>query len=234
MALIWPTLILATLVSFAGVYINDLAVSWGTARRAARVRRIDRRHGLRPPADAPHLQQRQIEHHRPRRRGQEAAISRRSIVAASGNHPALTDSRQRGRDLVRLPKERKLHRAVSRLRSRPARSRYRIPDTYEQEISLDELTGMSAENAQPVDLRARRNRRGRREQRAERIEQIEQGMTAQAAFAHADRRLRLARRAALEVARTRARTAPKQRLQPPAHRSPGAAGPTDSAAWASC
>ena len=30
MVLIWPTLVLATLVSFAGVYINNLAVSWGT------------------------------------------------------------------------------------------------------------------------------------------------------------------------------------------------------------
>jgi lipopolysaccharide export system permease protein len=30
MVLIWPTFILATLVSLAGVYINNLAVSWGT------------------------------------------------------------------------------------------------------------------------------------------------------------------------------------------------------------
>ena len=30
MALIWPTLILATFVSFVAVVINDVAVSWGT------------------------------------------------------------------------------------------------------------------------------------------------------------------------------------------------------------
>src|SRR4051794_18488861 len=30
MALIWPTIILATLVSFVAVFINDVAVSWGT------------------------------------------------------------------------------------------------------------------------------------------------------------------------------------------------------------
>ena len=29
MVLVWPTLILATLASFAGVYVNNLAVSWG-------------------------------------------------------------------------------------------------------------------------------------------------------------------------------------------------------------
>src|SRR6187397_1187260 len=30
MALIWPTIVLATLVSFVAVFINDVAVSWGT------------------------------------------------------------------------------------------------------------------------------------------------------------------------------------------------------------
>src|SRR3954452_14066715 len=30
MVLVWPTLVLATLVSFVAVVVNDIAVSWGT------------------------------------------------------------------------------------------------------------------------------------------------------------------------------------------------------------
>ena len=72
MTVIWPTLVLATFVSFAGVWLNDLAVSWGTlgVERVLLESLEDVVYSqLRDAAD---VQQRQIQHHGPRRRRPQA------------------------------------------------------------------------------------------------------------------------------------------------------------------
>jgi lipopolysaccharide export system permease protein len=179
MALIWPTLILATLVSFAGVYINNLAVSWGTRG----VQRVfvesieDVVYG--------HLKM-----HRTYSSGKLSIIVRGVegkklrqpilVVAASGNHPALT-IRAKEAEIWSDTKERKLH---VRFHDFEVSGPITVsnPDTYEQEISLDELTGMSAETRSPSTY-ALGEIGGAIRQSAEKIEQINQGMTAQASFA---------------------------------------------------
>lgn len=179
MVLIWPTLILATLVSFAGVYINNLAVSWG----ARGVQRVfvesieDVVYG--------HLQM-----HRSYSsgklsinvRGVEGKKLRQPtlIVAASGNHPALT-IRAKEAEIWSDAKERKLHVRFHDFEvSGPVT--VTNPDTYEQEISLDELTGMSAETRSPSTYALGEIGAAVR-QGTERFGQIEQSMTAQASFA---------------------------------------------------
>mgnify|MGYP001236548752 CR=1 FL=1 len=179
MAVIWPTLVLATLVSFAGVYINNLAVSWGTRG----VQRVfiesieDVVYG--------HLQM-----HRTYSSGKLSIIVRgvegrklrqpTLVVAASGNHPALTIRAQEA-EIWSDAKERKLH---VRFHDFEVSGPITVtnPDTYEQEISLDELTGMSAETRSPSTYALGEMGTAVR-QSAERIEQLEESMTAQASFA---------------------------------------------------
>ena len=88
MVLVWPTLILATLVSFVAVVLNDVAVSWGTTGRATRVPGVDRRGHLRPAAHAAHLQPGQSQHHGPRRRGPPADLAHadHAIVRRPAQH----------------------------------------------------------------------------------------------------------------------------------------------------
>jgi lipopolysaccharide export system permease protein len=179
MALIWPTLILATLVSFSGVYINNLAVSWGTRG----VQRVfiesieDVVYG--------HLQM-----HRTYSsgklsinvRGVEGKTLRQPtlVVAASGNHPALT-IRAKEAEISSDPKERKLH---VRFRDFEVSGPITVtnPETYEQEISLDELTGMSAETRSPSTY-ALGEIGPAVERTTERIRQLDESMAAQASFA---------------------------------------------------
>jgi lipopolysaccharide export system permease protein len=178
MAVVWPTLILATLISFAGVYINNLAVSWGTRG----VQRVfvesieDVVYG--------HLQM-----HRTYSSGKLSIIVRGVegkklrqpilVVAATGNHPALT-IRAKEAEIWSDAKERKLH---VRFHDFEVTGPITVsnPETYEQEISLDELTGMSAETRSPSTY-ALGEIGAAVQQSAERIEQLNQGMTAQASF----------------------------------------------------
>ncbi len=178
MVVIWPTLVLATLVSFAGVYINNLAVSWGTRG----VQRVfvesieDVVYG--------HLQM-----HRSYSSGKLSIIVRgvegkklrqpTLVIAASGNHPALT-IRAKEAEIWSDPVERKLH---VRFHDFEVSGPVTItnPDTYEQEISLDELTGMSAETRSPSTY-ALGEIGAAVEQSTRRIEQLQQSMTAQASF----------------------------------------------------
>jgi lipopolysaccharide export system permease protein len=179
MAVIWPTLILATLVSFAGVYINNLAVSWGTRG----VQRVfiesieDVVYG--------HLQM-----HRTYSSGKLSIIVRgvegkklrqpTLVVAASGNHPALT-IRAKEAEIWSDPKERKLH---VRFHDFEVSGPITVtnPETYEQEISLDELTGMSAETRSPSTY-ALGEIGTAIDQTTERIQKLDESMTAQSSFA---------------------------------------------------
>lgn len=179
MAVIWPTLVLATLVSLAGVYINNLAVSWGT-RGVQRV-------FVESIEDVVYGR---LQMHRTYSSGKLSIIVRGVegkklrqpilVVAASDNHPALT-IRAKEAEIWSDTKERKLH---VRFRDFEVSGPITVsnPDTYEQEISLDELTGMSAETRSPSTYALAEIGPATR-QGAEKIEQIEQGMTAQASFA---------------------------------------------------
>ncbi len=179
MVLIWPTLILATLISFAGVYINNLAVSWG-ARGVQRV-------FIESIEDVVYGHLRMHRSYSSGKvsinvRGVEGKKLRQPtlIVAASGNHPALT-IRAKEAEIWSDAKERKLHVRFHDFEvSGPVT--VTNPDAYEQEISLDELTGMSAETRSPSTY-ALGEIGAAVQQGTERFGQIEQSMTAQASFA---------------------------------------------------
>ena len=112
MAVVWPTLILATLVSFVAVVLNDVAVSWGRWECSACVLAVDRRNYVQPAANATHLQPGQSEHHGPRCRWAIGLIWPTLIMQASGDQPALTVSAKEA-ELHLLPDEGKLVAQVS-------------------------------------------------------------------------------------------------------------------------
>jgi lipopolysaccharide export system permease protein len=179
MAVVWPTLILATLVSFAGVYINNLAVSWGT-RGVQRV-------FIESIEDVVYGHLRMQRNYSSGKlsitvRGVDGKKLRQPIlvVAASGNHPALT-VRAKEAEIWSDAKERKLHLRFHDFEvSGPVT--ITNPETYEQEFSLDELTGMSAETRSPSTY-ALGEIGSAVAQSSERIDQLEKSMTAQSSFA---------------------------------------------------
>ncbi len=179
MALIWPTLVLATLVSFAGVYINNLAVSWGT-RGVQRV-------FIESLEDVVYGH---LSIHRTYSsgkikinvRGVDGKMLRQPtlVIEANGNHPALT-IRAKEAEIWSDSSERKL---FVRFHDYEVSGPITVtdPGTYEQVVSLDELTGMSAETRSPSTYSLGEIGPAI-EQGSERLEQLQQGMTAQTSFA---------------------------------------------------
>jgi lipopolysaccharide export system permease protein len=179
MSLIWPTLAVAVLVSFGGVYVNNLAVSWGTQG----VQRIF----------IESLEEAVYGHLQVHRnftsgrlsivvRGVEGRVLRQPtlVVDASGDRPALT-IRAKEAEIWSDSVERKL---FVRFRDYEVTGPFTVtdPGTYEQVVSLDELTGMSPETRSPSTY-ALGEIGGAVAAGEERLEQIEQSMTAQAGFA---------------------------------------------------
>jgi lipopolysaccharide export system permease protein len=179
MVLIWPTLVLATLVSFAGVAINDLAVSWGT-RGVQRV-------FIESLEDVVYGRLRM---HRTYSSGQLSIVVRgvdgrklrqpTLVVEASGNHPALT-IRAKEAELWSDAAEGKLH---VRFHDYEVTGPLTVtdPTTFEHTMSLDELTGMSAHTRSPSTY-ALREIRDAVQEGTERLEKVEQSMTAETSFA---------------------------------------------------
>jgi lipopolysaccharide export system permease protein len=179
MALIWPTLTLATLVSFAALALNDLAVSWGnlgvqrvflesleevaygrlkmqntysSGKLSILVRGVEGRKLLQPTL----------------------------VVQASGNHPALTVSAEEA-ELRSYPERGEL---VFRFHNFEVSGPVNVtnPDTYEHVMSLDELTGVASHNRSPSTYALGEIGPAVQEQYT-RLAQMEQAMTATAAFA---------------------------------------------------
>jgi lipopolysaccharide export system permease protein len=179
MAVIWPTLVLATLVSFAGVYINNLAVSWGT-RGVQRV-------FIESIEDVVYGQL-QLHHNytsgklsiNVKRVEGRKLVQPTLVVAASGSHPALTVHAQEA-EIRSDAQARKLHLRFHDFEVTGPIT-VRNPDTYEQEISLDELTGMSAESRSPSTY-ALGEIGPAVSQSTERLRQLDESMTSHASFA---------------------------------------------------
>jgi lipopolysaccharide export system permease protein len=178
MALVWPTLALATLVSFAAVWINNLAVSWGTmgVRRVFLESMEEITYGQLKMRRAHNLGKvnitvRDVEGRR--------LIMPTLIVQASGDQPAWTASADEA-ELRVLPDEGKLMvRFVNLDLDGPVK--WINPETQEYEISLDEFSGADSKIRSPSNYALNEIRLAIAEQQAL-IGRIEQSMTAQAAF----------------------------------------------------
>jgi lipopolysaccharide export system permease protein len=179
MVLIWPTLALATLVSFAALALNDLAVSWGTMG----MQRVF----------IESLEEVAYSHLRMQNtyssgklsilvRGVEGRklIQPTLVVQASGDRPALTVSAEEA-ELRSYPERGEL---VFRFHNFEVNGPVKVtnPDTYEQVLSLDELTGVSSQNRSPSTFALSEIGPAVVEQ-ITRLEQMEQATTATTAFA---------------------------------------------------
>jgi lipopolysaccharide export system permease protein len=179
MTLIWPTLALATLVSFAGVAINNLAVSWGMLG----VQRVF----IESLEDVVYGRLRM---QRTYSSGQLSIIVRgvegrkliqpTLVVESSGDRPALT-VRAKEAELWSDADAGKLH---VRFQDYEVSGPVTItdPGTFEQEMSLDELTGSSAGSRSPSTYALGEIRPAVAEQN-QKIDAVRESMTASAAFA---------------------------------------------------
>src|SRR5688572_16008377 len=142
MALIWPTLALATLVSFAAVWINDLAVSWGTmgVKRVLLASmeeviygqlRMKHSHNL----GKANIIVRDVDGHR--------LIEPRVIIQSSGDKPAVTVSAKEA-ELRLLPEEGKLLLRLIDYEIEGPMFFAQDTGTYSYEASIEELTGASS------------------------------------------------------------------------------------------
>jgi lipopolysaccharide export system permease protein len=179
MVLIWPTLILATLVSFAGVYINNLAVSWGT-RGVQRV-------FVESVEDVVYGQ---LQMHRTYSNDKFSIIVRgiegrrliqpTLVIEATGDRAAVT-VRAKEAELSFDAKNRMLY-VKSHDFEVTGPLTLTDPGTYEQAISLDEWTGASAKTRSPSNFAL--NEIGPAiTDGLHRLEEVEQSMTAQTSFA---------------------------------------------------
>jgi len=179
MTLIWPALVLATLVSFVALAMNDLAVSWGT-RGLQRV-------------FIESLEEVAYNHLKLQNtyssgqvsvlvRGVEGRklIQPTLVVQASANHPALTVSAEEA-EMHSYPERDEL---VFRFHNFEVSGPVNItnPDTYEHVMSLDEWTGVSPENRSPSTYALGEIGPAVTDQTT-RLAQMQQAMTATTAFA---------------------------------------------------
>lgn len=149
MAVIWPTLAVATLVSFAGVYINNLAVSWGT-RGAQRV--------FVESVDDVLYGQLQIKHTISLGRftitvrdvDGRKLIRPTAVIESSGNRPPTT-IRAAEAELYFDAQERKLTVTCN---DYEISGQLNIcgPGTYTHVLSYDDLTGISPGSTSPSNL----------------------------------------------------------------------------------
>jgi lipopolysaccharide export system permease protein len=146
MALVWPTLVLAALVSFLAVAINDIAVSWGTmgVRRVflasieeVTYSQLRMRHTSN--FGKANISVRDVDGHR--------LVWPTLIVQSTGDKPAWTVSAQDAEITLRADEGKlvvrfnhfELHGPIS----------YSDPGTFEYEMSVEELTGASTKNRSP-------------------------------------------------------------------------------------
>ena len=207
MVLVWPTLILATLVSFVAVVVNDVAVSWGTmgVRRVflasieeVTYSQLKMRHTYN--LGKANITVRDVDGHR--------LISPTLIMQSSGDKPSWTISAEEA-ELQLKPDEGKLvatfHKFELEGSDHLQRSGHiRIRDVGRRFDRLD------AKEPQPFDLRTGRNHAGDQGARANaRPHQAEQYRASR--VRHADGRFRFAFERSLEATR-RTSTRPKTRL----------------------
>jgi len=178
MALVWPTLILATVVSFSAVLLNDIAVSWGRLG----VQRIF----IESIEEIVYGQLRMQRTYStgnlsitvPRVEGR-TLIQPILVVKATAGRPPLTVSAERA-EIESDPVE-----GVLKVRfydfEVDGPVTIKNPDMYEYVMSLDELVGGNSKRRSPSTFALGEISQARREQR-ERIETLHREMTTHAAF----------------------------------------------------
>jgi lipopolysaccharide export system permease protein len=178
MCVIWPTFILATLVSFGAVILNDVAVSWGRLG-VQRVflssieevtygqLRVKRAYNL----GKANITVRDVIGHR--------LIQPTLIVQSFGGEPTLTVSAAEA-ELRLLPEEEKI---VLRLKDFEIDGgfKYQDSETFTYEVSLEELTGSTTKNRSPSTYALAEIKPAIKEQE-DTLNRIEQSLVAQSAF----------------------------------------------------
>ena len=155
MALVWPTLALATLVSFGAVWINDLAVSWGTmgVKRVFLASmeeviygqlRMKHSHNM----GKANIIVRDVDGHR--------LIEPRVIIQSSGDKPAITVSAKEA-ELRLLPEEGKLLLRLHDYEIEGPMFSAQDTGSYSYEASIEELTGASSKTRSPSNYALGRN-----------------------------------------------------------------------------
>jgi lipopolysaccharide export system permease protein len=178
MAVIWPTLVLATLVSFVAVVLNDVAVSWGrlgvqrvflASIEEVTYGQLRMRHTYN--LGKANITVRDVEGHR--------LIWPTLIVQAAADQPAWTISAEEA-ELHLLPEEGKLVVKFQNL-DLDGPVKWINPDTQEYVMSIEELTGSSTKNRSPSNYALAEIAPAIQEQE-ELLGRIEQATVAQAAF----------------------------------------------------
>lgn len=178
MVLVWPTLILATLVSFAAVVVNDIAVSWGTmgVRRVflasieeVTYSQLKMRHTYN--LGKANITVREVDGHR--------LISPTLIVQASGDKPAWTISAKVAQ-LKLIADEGKLVATFQDFELQGPIT-YNDPGTFEYVMSVEDLTGSTQKNRSPSYYALSDITPAIREQE-QTLERVQQANIAQTAF----------------------------------------------------
>ncbi len=178
MTVIWPTFVLATLVSFVAVVLNDVAVSWGrlgvqrvflASIEEVTYSQLRMRHTYN--LGKANITVLDVDGHR--------LIQPTLIVQASGDQPAWTISAEEA-ELHLRPEEGKLVVQFKNL-DLDGPIKWVNPATQEYVMSLEELTGSSTKNRSPSTYALAEIAPAIDEQE-ELLGRIEQSMVAQAAF----------------------------------------------------
>jgi lipopolysaccharide export system permease protein len=178
MALIWPTLILATFVSFGAVVINDVAVSWGTmgVRRVflASIEEViygqlRMRHTYNLGKAS--INVRDVVGHR--------LISPTLIMQSTGDRPAWTIS-AKSAEMNLIPDEGKLVVQFFDFDLQGGVN-YSDPGKFEYEMSVEDLTGSTQKNRSPSNYALSEIDPAIKEQE-EVVAKVEQANVARAAF----------------------------------------------------
>ena len=177
MALVWPTLVLATFVSFLAVMINDIAVSWGTmgVRRVFLSSIEEVTYGQLQMRKNANLGRANITV-----RGVEGRrlIWPTLIVQAPGDRTWTVSAE--AAELRLLPSEGKIVVHFENFEL-DGLVNYQDPESFDFEISLEELTGATPKSRSPSNYALAEIGPAVAEQE-DLVERIEQSMTAQAAF----------------------------------------------------
>ena len=192
MAVIWPTLVLATLVSFGAVVLNDVAVSWGrlgvqrvflASIEEVTYGQLRMRHTYN--LGKANITVRDVDGHR--------LIWPTLIVQASGDRARADRFRRRGRAAPAAGR-RQDRRASSTTSSIDGPFKYNDPDTFDVRDVARRADRLDDEEPQPVELRAGRNRAGDRGAGSSCSARIEQSQCRAGRVRHADGRFRFALR----------------------------------------
>ncbi len=178
MCVIWPTFVLATLVSFGAVVLNDIAVSWGrlgvqrvflASIEEVTYGQLRMRHAYN--LGKANITVREVDGHR--------LIQPTLVIQSFGDQPAITVSAAEA-ELRLLPEEGKI---ILRLEDYDIDGpwTWEDPDSFTYEVSLEDLTGSNSKNRSPSTYALAEIAPAIKEQQ-DTLSRIEESLVAQSAF----------------------------------------------------